>query len=63
MMNGIEDAAGGSKHKRRREVGGSSSDVDITMADPVESKKELSKAEVKEMGTKIWTAVKDAVKE
>lgn len=61
-MNGIEDAAGGSKHKRRRETGGSS-DVDITMADPVEPKKLLSKAELKETGMKIWTAVKDAVKE
>lgn len=62
-MNGVEDAASGSKHKRRREIGGSSSDMDITMADPAESKKELSKIEIREMGIKIWTAVKDATKE
>ncbi|KAF9531902.1 Bromodomain-containing protein [Crepidotus variabilis] len=62
-MNGLEDSAGGSKHKRRREAGGSLSDMDITMADPVEPKKQLSKAELKEMGMKIWIAVKDAVKD
>ena len=62
---GIEDAEG-SRHKRRRE--GHMSDVGSTMkANPSGSREKgggvLSKAEVKEMGSKIWQTVKDAVKE
>lgn len=64
-VHGAEEPRG-SRHKRRREVGGSSSDVDVTMSDPIEPKAEssaMSKAEVKENGLKIWQTVKDAVKE
>jgi hypothetical protein len=64
---GLEDAGASSRHKRRREDQISSSDLDIMKSNPSESKGRagvvLSKAEVKEMGTKIWQTVKDAVKE
>lgn len=67
-LNGEEEAEaeGGSRHKRRKETRGSSSDVDILMSDPFDSKGQngvFSKAEVKEMGMQIWQTVKDAVKE
>ncbi|KAF8971682.1 Bromodomain-containing protein [Flammula alnicola] len=61
-LNGIGDSEG-SRHKRRRE--GSSSDVDVTMSDPIEPTKanggRFSPEQVKEQGLKLWTTVKDAV--
>ena len=56
-MNGSGENDG-TRHKRRRDAGGSSSDVDISMSDPVI---EDSKDVVKEEGLKLWQAVKDAV--
>lgn len=54
----------GSRTKRRRHDV-SSSDVDITMSDPVaeeeEEEEEEEKDEVKEQGLKLWQTVKDAV--
>ncbi|KAF8910096.1 Bromodomain-containing protein [Gymnopilus junonius] len=55
----------GSRHKRRRETGGYSSDVDVTMSDPIEPGAEngggASRQEVREQGLKLWQTVKDAV--
>ncbi|KAF4612236.1 hypothetical protein D9613_004216 [Agrocybe pediades] len=51
----------GSRPKRRREAGGSSSDVDIAMGEPAETSAASGGVEVKEQGMKIWQAVKDAV--
>ncbi|PPQ73377.1 hypothetical protein CVT26_015480 [Gymnopilus dilepis] len=55
----------GSRHKRRKETGGYSSDVDVTMSDPVERGAEvgggMSRHEVKELGLRLWQTVKDAV--
>lgn len=55
----------GSRHKRRRETGGYSSDVDVTMSDPVEpsaqSVRGTGRQEVKEQGLRLWQTVKDAV--
>ena len=48
------------RHKRRRDVGGSSSDVD--MSDPiVDEFKTGEPVDVKEDGLRLWQAVKDAV--
>lgn len=65
---GIKDLdASASRHKRRREGHKSTIDADIMKSNPSESRRGvgvvLSKAEVKEMGLKIWQTVKDAVKE
>lgn len=50
------------RHKRRRDAGGSSSDVDIGMSDPiVEESKAGEPVDVKEDGLRLWQTVKDAV--
>jgi chromatin structure-remodeling complex subunit RSC4 len=58
-MNGFGEGDG-TKHKRRRDGGGSSSDVD--MSDPVvEEFKTGELVDVKEDGLRLWQTVKDAV--
>jgi chromatin structure-remodeling complex subunit RSC4 len=58
-MNGSGESDG-TRHKRRRDVGGSSSDVD--MSDPtVEEFKTGELVDVKEDGLRLWQTVKDAV--
>jgi chromatin structure-remodeling complex subunit RSC4 len=58
-MNGFGESDG-TRHKRRRDVGGSSSDVD--MSDPtVEEFKTGELVDVKEDGLRLWQTVKDAV--
>lgn len=58
-MNGTGESDG-TKHKRRRDVGGSSSDVD--MSDPIaEEFKTGELVDVKEGGLRLWQTVKDAV--
>ena len=60
-MNGSAENDG-TRHKRRRDVGGSSSDVDISMSDPVvEETKSGESVDVKEDGLRLWQTVKDAV--
>ena len=50
------------KHKRRRDVGGSSSDVDIGMSDPIVEESRVDElVDVKEDGLRLWQTVKDAV--
>jgi len=62
-MNGGGDSEG-SRHKRRREVGGSSSDIDVMTSDPIEpSMMNGVGPEWKEQALKLLQAVKDAVKE
>jgi chromatin structure-remodeling complex subunit RSC4 len=57
-MNGFGESDG-TRHKRR-DVGGSSSDVD--MSDPiVEEFKTGELVDVKEDGLRLWQTVKDAV--
>lgn len=65
-LNGTGDYEGSRHNKRRREAGGSSSDVDVLMSDPVESAVVNGGGnieQVKEQGLKIWQTVKDATKE
>ena len=58
-MNGFGESDG-TRHKRRRDVGGSSSDVD--MSDPIaEEFKTGEPVDVKEDGLRLWQTVKDAV--
>lgn len=62
-MNGGGDSEG-SRHKRRRETGGSSSDVDVMTSEPIEpSVVNDVGGEWKEQALKLWQTVKDAVKE
>jgi len=62
-INGGGDSEG-SRHKRRREVGGSSSDVDVMTSDPIEPSVVNGVGfEWKEQALKLWQTVKDAVKE
>jgi len=61
-LNGIgENINEGSRPKRRKEAGGSSSDVDVTMSDPAEPNVVSSDEQLREQGMKIWQTVKDAV--
>jgi hypothetical protein len=64
---GIDHLEGSSRHKRRREAHKSFSDAEIIKSNPSGSDGGpgvvLSKAEVRDIGTKIWQTVKDAVKE
>lgn len=58
-MNGFGESDG-TRHKRRRDVGGSSSDVD--MSDHItEEFKTGDPVDVKEGGLRLWQTVKDAV--
>jgi chromatin structure-remodeling complex subunit RSC4 len=58
-MNGSGESDG-TRHKRHRDAGGSSSDVD--MSDPiVEEFRTGEVVDVKEDGLRLWQAVKDAV--
>lgn len=58
-MNGFGESDG-TRHKRRRDVGGSSSDVD--MSDPIAEEFKTGEAvDVKEDGLRLWQTVKDAV--
>jgi chromatin structure-remodeling complex subunit RSC4 len=58
-MNGFGESDG-TRHKRRRDVGESSSDVD--MSDPIaEEFKTGEPVDVKEGGLRLWQTVKDAV--
>lgn len=63
LNGGEDDMEESSRHKRRRDARGSSSDVDITGSDVQGEYGELSKVEVKEMGLMVLQTVKDAVKE
>ncbi|KAH9486301.1 Protein polybromo-1 [Psilocybe cubensis] len=65
-LNGLGDHDGSRHNKRRREAGGSSSDVDVTMSDPVvpaATNGGGSIGQVKEQGLKLWQTVKDATKD
>ena len=58
-MNGSGESDG-PRHKRRRDAGGSSSDVD--MSDPVVEEFNTGEpVDVKEDGLRLWQTVKDAV--
>ena len=57
-MNGSGENDG-TRHKRRRDVGGSSSDVD--MSDPIVEESRAGEVDVKEDGLRLWQTVKDAV--
>jgi chromatin structure-remodeling complex subunit RSC4 len=63
-INGTGETEG-PRHSKRRREGEPSSDVDVTMSDPVEpfnsSGGESSPQQIKEKGMTLWTAVKDAV--
>ena len=58
-MNGSRESDG-TRHKRRRDVEGSSSDVD--MSDPIGDDFRTGElVDVKEDGLRLWQTVKDAV--
>jgi hypothetical protein len=60
-MNGSGENDG-TRHKRRRDAEGSSSDVDIRMSDPITEEAKVGElADVKEDGLRLWQTVKDAV--
>jgi len=63
-MNGSGENDG-TRHKRRRDIRGSSSDVDISASDPIVEETRVGGLEdaekVKEDGLRLWQTVKDAV--